>query len=81
MLPRPRCGNVGTPHRKDDHLGSNLRADVVGLRGFNIIADRYLEDPKAYADILNRFFSPMTKIVQDRNGMVDRTVGDTSWRA
>ncbi len=49
---------------------------VVGLRGFNIISDRYLEDPKAYADILNRFFSPMTKIVQDRNGMVDRTVGD-----
>lgn len=52
---------------------------VVGLRGFNIIADRYLEDPKAYADILNRFFSPMTKIVQDRNGMVDRTVGDTMY--
>ena len=49
---------------------------VVGLRGFNIISDRYLEDPTAYADILNRFFSPMTKIVQDRNGMVDRTVGD-----
>ena len=54
---------------------------VVGLRGFNIIADRYLEDPKAYADILNRFFSPMTKIVQDRNGMVDRTVGDTLYAA
>ncbi|MES1991393.1 MAG: adenylate/guanylate cyclase domain-containing protein [Pseudomonadota bacterium] len=52
---------------------------VVGLRGFNIIADRYLEDPKAYADILNRFFSPMTKLVQDRNGMVDRTVGDTMY--
>jgi len=52
---------------------------VVGLRGFNIIADRYLEDPKAYADILNRFFSPMTKVVQDRNGMVDRTVGDTMY--
>ncbi|MBX3488459.1 adenylate/guanylate cyclase domain-containing protein [Parvibaculum sp.] len=50
---------------------------VAGLRGFNIIADRYLEDPTAYADILNRFFSPMTKIVQDRNGMVDRGVGDT----
>lgn len=50
---------------------------VVGLRGFNIISDRYLEDPTAYADILNRFFSPMTKIVQDRNGMVDRSVGDT----
>ena len=49
---------------------------VVGLRGFNVISDRYLEDPTAYADILNRFFSPMTKIVQDRNGMVDRTVGD-----
>jgi len=49
---------------------------VVGLRGFNIISDRYLEDPTAYADILNRFFSPMTKIVQDRNGMIDRTVGD-----
>ena len=49
---------------------------VAGLRGFNIISDRYLEDPTAYADILNRFFSPMTKIVLDRNGMVDRTVGD-----
>ena len=52
---------------------------VVGLRGFNIISDRYLEDPKAYADILNRFFSPMTKIVLDRNGMVDRAVGDTMY--
>lgn len=52
---------------------------VVGLRGFNIISDRYLEDPTAYADILNRFFSPMTKIVQDRNGMVDRTVGDAMY--
>jgi len=50
---------------------------VVGLRGFNIIADRYLQDPKAYADILNRFFTPMVKIVQDRNGMADRSVGDT----
>ena len=50
---------------------------VAGLRGFNIIADRYLEDPTAFADILNRFFSPMTKIVLDRNGMVDRNVGDT----
>lgn len=50
---------------------------VAGLRGFNIIADRYLEYPTAYADILNRFFSPMTKIVLDRNGMVDRNVGDT----
>lgn len=50
---------------------------VVGLRGFNVISDRYLEDPKAYADILNRFFSPMSNIVMDRNGMVDRTVGDT----
>lgn len=50
---------------------------VVGLRGFNIIADRYLEDPTAYADILNRFFSPMIKIVQERQGMVDRTVGDS----
>ena len=52
---------------------------VVGLRGFNVISDRYLEDPVAYADILNRFFSPMTKLVQDRNGMVDRTVGDTMY--
>ena len=50
---------------------------VVGLRGFNVISDRYLEDPVAYADILNRFFSPMTKIVLERNGMVDRNVGDT----
>ncbi len=50
---------------------------VVGLRGFNVISDRYLEDPEAYADILNRFFSPMTKIVLERNGMVDRNVGDT----
>lgn len=50
---------------------------VAGLRGFNIISDRYLEDPTAFADILNRFFSPMTKIVLDRNGMVDRSVGDT----
>lgn len=50
---------------------------VAGLRGFNIIADRYLDDPVAYADILNRFFSPLTKTVHDRNGMVDRYTGDT----
>ncbi len=50
---------------------------AVGLRGFNVIADRYLEDPVAYADILNRFFSPLTKTVHDRKGMVDRYTGDT----
>lgn len=50
---------------------------VAGLRGFNIIADRYLDDPVAYADILNRFFTPLTKTVHDRNGMVDRYIGDT----
>jgi adenylate cyclase len=50
---------------------------AVELRGFNIIADRYLEDPVAYADILNRFFSPLTKTVHDRAGMVDRYTGDT----
>lgn len=50
---------------------------AVGLRGFNVIADRYLEDPVAYADILNRFFSPLTKTVHDRRGMVDRYTGDT----
>lgn len=50
---------------------------VVGLRGFNIIADRYLEDPEAYGDILNRFFTPITKTVHDRGGMVDRYNGDT----
>jgi len=50
---------------------------VVGLRGFNVISDRYLEDPVAYADILNRFFSPLTKTVHDRSGMVDRYMGDT----
>ena len=50
---------------------------VVGLRGFNVIADRYLEDPVAYADILNRFFSPLTKTVYERKGMVDRYTGDT----
>jgi adenylate cyclase len=55
----------------------DITSVVVGLRGFNIIADRYLEDPTAYADILNRFFTPMVKIVQDRNGMADRSVGDT----
>jgi len=50
---------------------------AVGLRGFNVIADRYLEDPVAYSDILNRFFSPLTKTVHDRAGMVDRYTGDT----
>ena len=50
---------------------------VTGLRGFNVIADRYLDDPIAYADILNRFFTPMTKLVHERDGMVDRHVGDT----
>ncbi|MEQ9143838.1 MAG: adenylate/guanylate cyclase domain-containing protein [Parvibaculaceae bacterium] len=50
---------------------------AVGLRGFNVIADRYLEDPIAYTDILNRFFSPLTKTVHDRGGMVDRYTGDT----
>ena len=50
---------------------------VCGLRNFNIIADRYLADPDAYTSILNRFFTPATKIVLDRNGMVDRYVGDT----
>ena len=68
-------GNPGLiPVKGTQHEVSSL---ICGLRSFNIIADRYLDDPETYALILNRFFTPMTKIVLDRNGMVDRYVADT----
>lgn len=78
-LPKARLRRlIAQPRRiRRQGTGVDITSFVGGLRGFNIIADRYLETPEAYADILNRFFTPATKLVHDRRGMIERYMGET----
>ena len=78
-LPKSKLNKLIAQPRRVPHKGTGVEVTSMtgGLRGFNIIADRYLADPEAYADILNRFFTPATKLVHDRGGMIERYMGET----
>lgn len=78
-LPKSRLRRLIVQPRRVPRKGTGVEVTSLtgGLRGFNIIADRYLADPEAYADILNRFFTSATRLVHDRNGMIERYMGET----
>lgn len=45
------------------------------IRGFTDMSEQ-LGDPQAVVDVLNQFFTPMTRIVLDRGGTLDKYMGD-----
>ncbi len=58
-------------------LGGELRDLTVlfsDIRGFTQIAERL--DPQALTRLVNRFLTPLTRVIQDSGGTVDKYMGD-----
>ena len=86
---RPLTGNPAFRQRLSDKIAPLLRGDysaaiveekevtvVIGdLRGFTSIAENY--SPRDVADMLNRYFTIMCKIIYRHGGIVDKFVGDS----
>jgi adenylate cyclase len=46
------------------------------IRGFTTIAEQFRGNPVGLVDLINRFLTPMTGIILDRKGTIDKYMGD-----
>ncbi len=60
-------------------LGGESREMTVmfcDLRGFTSISEHFREDPQGLTTLLNRFLTPMTEIILNNKGTIDKYIGD-----
>ena len=60
-------------------LGGEMRDMTIlfcDIRGFTTISERYKTDPKGLTKLINGFHSPMTNLILDRGGTIDKYIGD-----
>ena len=46
------------------------------IRGFTPISEQYKTNPQGLTELVNRFLSPMTDIIMDNEGTIDKYMGD-----
>ena len=46
------------------------------IRGFTPISEQYKTDPQGLTSLINRFLTPMTDLLMDRRGTIDKYMGD-----
>ena len=46
------------------------------MRGFTSISETYKNDPQGLTGLMNRFLTPLTNAILDRNGTIDKYMGD-----
>jgi len=46
------------------------------IRGFTPISEQYKTDPQGLTALINRFLTPMTDLIMDRQGTIDKYMGD-----
>lgn len=46
------------------------------MRGFTSISETYKSDPQGLTALMNRFLTPLTNAILDRNGTIDKYMGD-----
>ena len=46
------------------------------IRGFTPISEQYKTDPQGLTTLINRFLTPMTDLLMDRRGTIDKYMGD-----
>ncbi|HVI19629.1 MAG TPA: adenylate/guanylate cyclase domain-containing protein, partial [Gaiellales bacterium] len=71
-----------------DRLTSSARALNLGgerreltvlfsdIRGFTTLSERYEQDPEGLTELLSRYFTAMTLIIQENSGTIDKYIGD-----
>jgi adenylate cyclase len=60
-------------------LGGEQREMTImfsDVRGFTTIAEIYKEDPQGLTALMNSFLTPLTNAIIDRNGTIDKYMGD-----
>ncbi|EJN14124.1 putative transmembrane sensor domain protein [Bradyrhizobium sp. YR681] len=60
-------------------LGGEERGMTVmfsDVRGFTSISESYKHDPQGLIALMNRFLTPLTNVITDRKGYVDKYMGD-----
>jgi adenylate cyclase len=46
------------------------------VRGFSSISESYKHDPRGLTALMNRFLTPLTNVILDRKGTIDKYMGD-----
>ena len=60
-------------------LGGEMRDMTLlfcDIRGFTTISETFKTDPQGLTPLINRFLTPMTNLILDRNGTIDKYMGD-----
>lgn len=60
-------------------LGGEERGMTVmfsDVRGFTSISESYKHDPQGLIELMNRFLTPLTNVITERKGYVDKYMGD-----
>lgn len=69
ILRDPQCLQLGGEVRQ-------LTVLFLDIRGFTALSERMRDDPQALTQIINRFMTPMSQIVLDEEGTIDKYSGD-----
>jgi adenylate cyclase len=54
----------------------NMTIMFSDVRGFTTISEIYKEDPQGLTSLMNSFLTPLTNAIIDRNGTIDKYMGD-----
>ena len=84
---RSAFGYYLSPHmveqlaRSPDKLvlgGEERRMTILfsDVRGFTTISEHYKDDPQGLTRLMNRFLTPLTNAIIERNGTIDKYIGD-----
>ncbi len=60
-------------------LGGEMRDMTLlfcDIRGFTTISEQFKTDPQGLTRLINRFLTPMTNMILDRRGTIDKYMGD-----
>ena len=73
----PVLADQVSQHPEQLKLGGELRELTLmftDIRGFTHISE--LLDPQALTQLMNSFLTPMTRVIQDHEGFIDKYIGD-----
>jgi adenylate cyclase len=60
-------------------LGGEMRTMTLlfcDIRGFTTISEAFKDDPPGLTQLINKFLTPMTDLILERNGTIDKYMGD-----
>jgi adenylate cyclase len=75
----PAMVNLLAAHPERLKLGGETREMTMlfcDVRGFTSISESFKSNPQGLTQLINRFLTPMTDIIMERSGTIDKYMGD-----